>query len=96
MPDCTHTWCKALLWIVPDRVFGTWEAPEGELVMEQAFQFVTGTLAGGPVTGRLRGSDFSFTVGAASYNVRVLPGRNVLEGTVTRGGASSPWRATRR
>ena len=36
--------CTALLWIVPARVAGTWRLPDGELVLEQQFQVVSGTL----------------------------------------------------
>jgi SAM-dependent methyltransferase len=73
-PDETVTiepcerWCKAMLWVVPARVGGTWRTPKGTLVLEQRFQFVSGTLANAPVeNGRLRGSEIAFTVGATSY-----------------------------
>ncbi|MGE3576871.1 MAG: cyclopropane-fatty-acyl-phospholipid synthase family protein, partial [Vicinamibacterales bacterium] len=49
--DCT-SWCTALLWIVPAKVQGTWQTPQGELVLTQTFQKVSGTLAGAAVSGR--------------------------------------------
>ena len=46
--------CTALLWIVPARVEGTWALPEGELVLEQQFQMVTGPLRRTPGRSRSR------------------------------------------
>jgi SAM-dependent methyltransferase len=73
-PDETVTiepcerWCKAMLWVVPAHVGGTWRTPKGTLVLEQRFQFVSGTLSNAPIeNGRLRGSEIAFTVGATSY-----------------------------
>jgi SAM-dependent methyltransferase len=69
------TYCQALLWIVPAKVEGTWRLellgqPEGaadyHLELQQTYQFLSGTLAGGPhavipVRGRLKGSEITFT-----------------------------------
>ena len=33
--DCT-SWCTALLWIVPAKVEGTWQLPQGELTLKQS------------------------------------------------------------
>src|SRR6187401_2925040 len=38
--DCT-TWCTALLWIVPAKVEGTWQSPQGELTLKQQFQVLS-------------------------------------------------------
>jgi hypothetical protein len=93
LPDCKE-WCTALLWIVPARVHGTWQTPEGELVFDQVYQFMHGTLAGTAISdGRVNADALSFTLAGARYEARVRG--NVIEGTVTRKGASSPWRATR-
>jgi hypothetical protein len=59
--DCTG-WCTALLWIVPAKVDGAWKLADGELVLKQNFQTLTGTLTTGsrtvPITsGRLRGEE---------------------------------------
>src|SRR5438874_2050146 len=50
MPDETATvgdcvaWCTALLWIVPAKVGGSWQMPQGQLNLTQQFQMVSGTL----------------------------------------------------
>ena len=93
LPDCQE-WCTALLYIVPARIHGAWKAPEGELVFDQVYQFTNGTLAGTTIAdGRLNADALTFRVGEARYDVRVRG--DVMEGTVTRGGSASPWRATR-
>ena len=90
--------CTALLWIVPACVGGTWELPEGELVLEQQFQVVTGTLRTGSGTveieaGRLRGVGLAFRVGGTSYHGLVRG--DVITGTAAAGARASGWRATR-
>ena len=91
---CTQ-WCNALLWIVPAKVEGTWRLPEGDLILDQEFQVFTGALAGKPVVdGRLRGETISFTIGDAQYTGRVRG--DSIEGTMTRGGAQTNWRGTKR
>jgi hypothetical protein len=91
--DCT-SWCKALLWIVPAKVAGTWQMPEGDLTLKQDFQVVSGTLGGKQVAaGKLRGDELTFTVGNSKYAGRV--NGNSIKGTVTGGGLSS-WTATKR
>lgn len=69
--DCGN-WCTALLYIVPAKVAGTWRLAQGELMLEQKFQMVSGTLlsrgASTPITnGRLRGDQISFTVAGTQY-----------------------------
>jgi SAM-dependent methyltransferase len=94
LPNCVE-WCNALLWIVPARVHGAWEAPEGPLVFDQVYQFTNGTLAGTPLTeGRLHADELWFTVGDARYYGRVSG--NAIEGSVTRGDTRAPWRAVKR
>src|SRR5215211_6057098 len=41
---CTNSWCTALLWIVPAKVAGTHNLPQGELTVKQEFQKLSGTL----------------------------------------------------
>ncbi len=96
--DCT-SWCTALLLIVPAKVSGTWQFPDGEVAFQQAFQQVAGSMTTGasssPVLGgRLRGDAISFTVDGAEYSGRVAGDR--IEGTVRAGGETRPWSATRR
>lgn len=65
-------WCKAMLWIVPARIGGTWRTPKGPLVLTQKFQSFSGTLGDEAVeNGRIRGDEITFTVGATSYTGRV-------------------------
>jgi hypothetical protein len=89
------SWCTAYLWIVPAKVEGTWQLPQGELALKQSFQMVSGTLRSGnvstPITnGRLNGDQISFTAGANQYTGRV--NGNVMEGNVSSGGS---WTASR-
>ena len=83
--DCA-SWCTAHLWIVPAKVAGQWQMPQGTLTLTQEFQMVAGTLGSTPISGgRLRGDAFTFTVGNAVYNGRVEG--NTIRGTVSGGGA---------
>ncbi len=41
---CSASWCTALLWIVPAKVGGIYKIPQGELVLIQHFQKLTGSL----------------------------------------------------
>ncbi len=97
-PDCT-SWCTALLWIVPAQVGGDWDTDEGpRLRLDQHFQKVSGLLTGpvGSSTiqgGTITGPDVAFTIGDASYAVRLEGDR--LVGTRTAAGRTSPWQATR-
>ena len=89
--DCT-SWCTALLWIVPAKVNGSWQMPQGELHLTQQFQMVTGSLAGTPIAdGRLRGDQITFTVGGAKYTGTVSG--NSIKGS---GGSGGAFTATRK
>ena len=89
---CTN-WCTAHLWIVPAKVEGTWKLANGELAIKQTFQTISGTLKNGnaatPITGKLHGSEISFTAGGTQYTGQV--NGNSIDGTA--GGAK--WSATR-
>jgi hypothetical protein len=94
--DC-QTYCTVMLWIVPAKVTGTWQLPQGQLTLKQTFQMISGTIRSGnvstPITnGRLHGDEISFSAGGAQYTGRV--NGNVIEGNV-KGGSDSKWRATR-
>jgi SAM-dependent methyltransferase len=73
------SWCTALLWIVPARVAGAYSIPQGELVLKQEFQMLSGTLrAGGKtlaVQGKVRGEDISFKAGGREYRGRLNGGK---------------------
>jgi hypothetical protein len=95
--DCSN-WCTALLWIVPAKVGGNWRLPQGELLLTQTYQEISGTLnAGGNTTnitnGKMRGDEISFTAGGAQYTGRVTG--NAISGTITSQGSSRNWTATR-
>src|SRR5687768_8562054 len=56
---CSY-YCRAYLWIVPAKVDGNWQLPQGELALTQSFQMISGILKsrGKNLTisnGRLRG-----------------------------------------
>jgi SAM-dependent methyltransferase len=90
--DCV-SWCTALLWIVPAKVQGTWQTPDGPLTLEQQFQNVTGSLGNTAISGgRLNGDKIQFQAGDVQYAGRVTGG--TIEGTVS-GGRTGSWTATR-
>jgi precorrin-6B methylase 2 len=73
------SWCTALLWIVPARVAGRYTIADGELVLKQDFQMLSGTLraAGGPVTveGRVRGEEVTLKANGKQYRGRLNNGK---------------------
>jgi len=95
--ECVN-YCTALLWIVPAKVQGTWALSRGRLLLTQSFQKVTGSIASwGSTTpissGRLHGSQLSFTVRGSDYFVTVKG--DAMEGTVVTGKKKEPFKATR-
>jgi SAM-dependent methyltransferase len=73
--DC-GSWCTAYLYFVPAKVAGTWQLSQGELVLEQTFQKVTGKLSRGGkrmdiTDGLLKGDLLTFTAGGTKYEGRV-------------------------
>ena len=100
-PDQTVTiekgcsaWCTALLWIVPAKVAGTWKSANGNLVLQQDYQNVSGTLNGMAINnGKLQGDQIRFTVGTTEYTGKVAGSR--IEGSVRSGGPAESWTATR-
>jgi SAM-dependent methyltransferase len=84
------SYCTAHLWIVPAKVEGTWQLPQGELTLKQSFQMLSGSLKSGndvtPITnGKMNGDQISFSAGGTAYTGRVSG--NSIEGT--------GWKATR-
>lgn len=72
----THFYCKANFWIVPAKVEGTWKLPQGELVLRQKYQMLTGTLTIGNASvaignGRMTGDRIGFSANGADYSGRV-------------------------
>jgi len=72
---CSTSWCTALLWIVPARVEGRYALPQGELVLKQQFQMLSGTLTTGGRThaleGNVHGEEFGFSAGGKVYHGRI-------------------------
>jgi len=94
--DC-GSWCTAHLYIVPAKVAGTWKLGQGELVLEQKAQSLSGTWsAGGKSTAisdaRIRGDQLVFTAGGSDYSGRVKG--DTMQGRV-KGMSSGAWAATR-
>ncbi|MFM9969519.1 MAG: methyltransferase domain-containing protein [Burkholderiales bacterium] len=94
---CT-TYCTAYFWMVPAKVGGNWSLGKGDLALKQEFQVVSGTLTTDgkavPVSGRLRGEQFTFTAAGAQYDGRV--NGNNIEGTRKAGGSSGAFSAARK
>ena len=91
--DCM-SWCTVLLYFVPAKVDGTWETPQGPLMLKQQYQLVSGTLGTAAIeNGRVRGDELSFTVGGTPYTGRVTG--DTMAGTAKAGGVETTWRAAR-
>jgi len=92
------TYCTAYLWIVPAMVEGRWQLAQGDLVLNQEFQKITGTINTGASSvqisgGRLRGDEISFVAGGSEYRGRV--NGTIIEGTVKSGSGTTTWGALR-
>ena len=92
------SYCTAYFWIVPAKVGGAWQLPQGELTLKQEFQMLTGTLKTGDAStpiadGKMRGSEISFTAGGTQYTGRVSG--NAIEGATKTGANAGKWTATR-
>jgi Methyltransferase domain len=91
--NCTN-WCTALLWIVPAKVDGAWQMPQGPLTIKQTFQNFTGTLGSTPITnGKLNGSQITFSAGNNQFSGSV--NGNTIEGVMAAGGSKTNVKATR-
>jgi precorrin-6B methylase 2 len=68
---CGNSWCTALLWIVPARVAGTYQVPQGELTLKQQFQKLSGTLRTAGKTfalqDKVHGEEVVFKAGGREY-----------------------------
>jgi SAM-dependent methyltransferase len=95
VPLCA-SWCGAHLYIVPARAAGLWRFPDGDLFLNQQFQYVWGTYEQNGIglqveDGRLRGDEITFTVNKVEYTGRVSG--DAIEG-VAKGRETRVWRAT--
>lgn len=99
---------QVFLWIVPAKIGGNWNIQSGagsrQLVLQQTFQKIEGSLRGGGETlslfdAQLRGDEIRFTVLEKNGARRDFSGRvqgNSISGTVrTTGGPDSSWSARR-
>jgi SAM-dependent methyltransferase len=94
---CT-SYCTAFFWIVPAKVQGTWKTADGELVLEQKYQMLSGTLKSEQSSqaineGRMIGEWIEFSAGETRYIGRV--NGNVIEGISKSPTGAKNWRATR-
>lgn len=94
---CT-SWCTVLLWIVPARAEGTFRSADGAFTLRQHFQMLDGTFTApdgtsAPVSGKMRGARIVLSDNGVVYDGRVLG--DAIEGTVTAGGLTHAWHATR-
>ena len=92
--DCSG-YCTALLWIVPAKVEGSWQFADGEIVLKQSYQWITGSVTAGGrsaplVGGRLRGDEIYIRTDDNEYRGRVSG--DTISGTSKSGGE---WKATR-
>jgi len=93
--DSCSGYCTALLWIVPAKVEGTWKFADGEIILKQSYQMITGSLeAGGRsaslVGARLRGDEIYIRTDDNEY--RGCVSGDTISGTSKSG---AEWKATR-
>lgn len=93
---CT-SYCRAYFWIVPAKVQGVWQTPEGELSFAQTYQALSGTLHLGnvnaQVSGKMIGDRIAFTAGRTLYSGTVKG--DTIEGFSLADDKQTPWKATR-
>jgi precorrin-6B methylase 2 len=94
--DC-ESYCTAYLWIIPAKISGTWNTPQGTLTLKQRFQYFTGKMQGSEPAvvahGKLNGDHISFMAGHTKYEGRV--NGNTIEGTASSQGSTTKWIATK-
>jgi precorrin-6B methylase 2 len=95
---CDSNYCEAFLWIVPAKVEGRWKLSQGELLIKQTYQMISGDYTSGtgrtPIAdGRLSGDQISFRIGDAHYAGRVIGAS--MEGIVASGNSTAKWSARR-
>ena len=71
--DCT-SFCTAYYWVVPAKVAGSYKVPQGDLVLQQTFQMLSGTLTTGgkavPVEGKVIGEEIILSAAGKEYRGR--------------------------
>ena len=95
---CTR-YCKAYLWIVPERVEGNWKMADGGTInFVQKYQMVNGSVKNGNVVapfkqGKINNNQIMFVAGDGEYNAKITG--DVMEGTVKAKGGEKPFKAER-
>jgi hypothetical protein len=70
--DACTSWCKAMLWVVPAKVAGSWRLGDQTLTLTQQYQMVSGSLGSTAISnGKLNGDAITFTAGGRTYAGRV-------------------------
>lgn len=93
--DCSY-YCTALLWIVPANIEGRWKFLDGELIINQRFQKISGIFKSGSKNivisnGYIRGEEINFSLGKVDY--KGLISKNSMEGSFKAGRKTGQWRA---
>jgi SAM-dependent methyltransferase len=96
--DCPD-YCVAYFWIVPAKVEGRWQLPQGEILFRQTFQKITGTVksSAGALEirdGTIEGSRISFSAGDRGEYVGHIAG-NRIDGVARTGAGIHEWTAIR-
>lgn len=91
-----QTYCTGYLWIVPAKVDGAWTSDAGNLVLQQKYQKVTGSLTKGDATmditdGSVIADVLSFTTGGVRYSAKV--NGDSIEGAAMDGDAQGKFSA---
>jgi len=95
--ECT-SYCRAYFWLIPAKVQGTWKMPQGELVLEQKYQMLSGTLKNGNVVApisaaKMSGDQITFTAAGTQYSGKV--NGNAIEGVAKSDNGETKFEATR-
>ena len=73
---CENSYCKVLFWIVPQRFAGAYRIAQGELMLKQEYQMLTGTLKARGATlevkGRVVGEEIELSAGNQRYRGRLM------------------------
>lgn len=94
-----NSWNTAFLWVIPAKVGGNWKMNNGDLVLNQEFQFFTGTYKSGSKIsdvseGKLKGDSISFVINGTLYKGQV--NNNTMAGYVNHeNGQKASWAARR-
>ncbi|MFN0164295.1 MAG: class I SAM-dependent methyltransferase [Burkholderiales bacterium] len=77
-PGCNSSYCRVLFWLVPRQVAGSYSTAQGQVLLRQEFQMLSGSLTAGgtmfEVKGRVMGEDIEITAGGKRYRGTVKGG----------------------